>query len=139
MSTEKRQYVRAQVGYPVLVESSQGFVVGKVIDISPGGAFICCQLPSEPEEILKMTIRFSPMSPPLNATGKVIRSNVYCLDDETMGHGMSVLFTKISDGDKRFISSLISGHLRSGSERGTFKRGPVPPIVGATIWLPLAD
>ena len=130
MSTEKRKYDRAQVGYPVLVKSSQGLVVGKVIDISPGGAFICCQRPSEPEEVLKLTIRFSPMSPPLNATGKVIRSNVYCLDDETMCHGMSVRFTKISDGDKRFISSLISGYLKSGSESGTFERGPTPTMLG---------
>lgn len=108
MNAEKRQYVRAQVGYPVMVKSSQGLMLGQITDISPGGAFICCQEPSEPGEILKMTIRVSPMSPPLKAKGKVIRSHIYCLDDETMCHGMSVRFTKISDDDRRLISSLIS-------------------------------
>jgi hypothetical protein len=83
-------------------------MVGQVRDISLGGAFICCQVPSEPGKVLKLTIRFSPMSPPLKVKGKVIRSNVYCLDDETMCHGMSVRFTKVSDNDRRFISSLTS-------------------------------
>jgi hypothetical protein len=46
---------------------------------------------------------------------------------------MSVRFTKISDDDRRFISSLISGYLKSESERGTFEKGPAPDMVGATI------
>ena len=133
MNAEKRNYVRAEVGYPVMVKSSRGLMVGQVKDISPGGAFICCQWPSEPGTVLKMTIRFSPMSPPLKAKGKVIRSHIYCLDDETRCHGMSVGFTKISDDDRRFISSLISGYLKSKSERGTFKKRPVPKTVRATI------
>jgi hypothetical protein len=133
MNIEKRQYVRSQVGYPVLVKSSQGLMVGQVKDISLGGAFICCQGPLEPGEVLKMTIMVSPMSPPLNAKGKVIRSNVYCFDDETVCHGMSVSFTKISDDDRRFISSLISGYLKFEFERGTFEKGPVPNMVRATI------
>ena len=133
MDVEKRQYVRAQVGYTIMVKSSQGLMVGQVKDISPGGAFICCQWPSEPGKVLKMTIMVSPMSPPLKAKGKVIRSKVYCLDDETVCHGMSVRFTKISDNDRRFISSRISGYLKSESERGTFEKGPVPNMVRATI------
>jgi c-di-GMP-binding flagellar brake protein YcgR len=133
MNIEKRQYVRAQVGYPVMVKSSQGLMVGQVKDISPGGAFICCQWPSEPGKVLEMTIRVSPMSPPLKAKGKVMRSRIYCLDEETRCHGMSVRFTKISDDDRRFISSLISGYLKSESERGTFEKGPAPDMVGATI------
>ena len=115
MNIENRQYIRAQVGYPVMVKSSQGLMVGQVKDISAGGAFICCQWPSEPGKVLEMTIRFSPMSPPLKAKGEVIRSHIYCLDDETRCHGMSVRFTKISDDDRRFISSLISGYLKSES------------------------
>ena len=110
MSIDKRQYVRAQVGYPVLVKSSRGFMVGQVRDISLGGAFICCQVPSEPGKV-------SPMSPPLKIKGKVIRSNVHCLDDETMCHGMSVRFTRISDDDRRFISSLTSRYHKSGLSR----------------------
>ena len=117
MSIDKRQYVRAQVGYPVLVKSSRGFMVGQVRDISLGGAFICCQVPSEPGKVLKLTIRFSPMSSPLKVKGKVIRSNVYCLDDETMCHGMSVRFTRISDDDRRFILSLTSRYHKSGLSR----------------------
>ena len=113
MNKEKRQYVRVQVGYPVLVKSSRGLLLGQITDISPGGAFICCQETSEPGEILKMTIRVSPVSPPLKARGKVIRSHIYCLDDETMCHGMGVRFTKISADDRRVISSLISGYLKS--------------------------
>ena len=117
MSIDKRQYVRAQVGYPVLVKSSLGFMVGQVRDISLGGAFICCQMPSESGKVLKLTIRFSPISPPLKVKGKVIRSNIYCLDDETKCHGMSVRFTEISDDDRRFISSLTSRYLKSGLSR----------------------
>ena len=92
-------------------------MVGQVRDISLGGAFICCQVPSEPGKVLKLTIRFSPMSSPLKIEGTVIRSNVYCLDDETMCHGMRVRFTGISDDDRRFISSLTSRYLKSGLSR----------------------
>ncbi|UCG12409.1 MAG: PilZ domain-containing protein [Deltaproteobacteria bacterium] len=98
-------------------------MLGQVKDFSPGGAFICCQMQSEPGRALKMTIRVSPLSPPLEAKGKVTRSNIYCVDDETMCHGMSVRFTRISDDDRRFISSLISGYLNSESKEKTFPEG----------------
>jgi hypothetical protein len=113
INIEKGLYVTAQVGYPVMVKSSQGLMVGQAKDISPGEAFICCQWPSEPGKVLDMTIKVSPMGPPLKAKGKVIRSRIYCLDNETRCHGMTVRFTKIPDDDRRFISSLISGYLKS--------------------------
>jgi hypothetical protein len=133
MNMEKRQYVRAQVEYPVMVKSSQVLMLGQAKDISPGGAFICCQWPSEPGKVLEMTIRVSPLGPPLKAKGKVIRSRIYCLDDETRCHGISVRFTKISDDDRRCISSLISGYLKSESGRGTFETVPAPNMVRAAI------
>lgn len=123
MIREKRQYTRAQVGYPVLLKNSQGLMVGRVTDISPGGAFICCQEPLDAEEVITLTIRISPMSPPLKVKGEVIRSNIYCLEDETMCHGLSVRFTKISDNDRRVISSLISAMSNENQREEPTKQG----------------
>ena len=90
MRTERRRYPRVQVGYAVLVKSSRGLMVGQAKDISPGGAFLCCQLPLEPDEVISMTIKVSPLSRPVKATAKVIQSNIYCLDDENMCSGIGV-------------------------------------------------
>ena len=106
MVREKRQHDRVRVGFPVMVRTASGTMVGQIKDISPGGAFLCVQESLNPEETLKMTIRFSRLRPPLKATGKVIKSHIYCLDDETMCHGMSVRFIKISDKDRKFLSAL---------------------------------
>ncbi len=106
MKREKRKYTRAQVGYPVLLKSSQGLMIGQIKDISAGGAFICCQEPLQSDEVLRITVRFSPLSPPLKAKAAVLRSTTFCLDDETLCYGMSVQFIKISNTARKIISSL---------------------------------
>ena len=113
MRREKGQYARVQVGYPVMVKSSRGIMVGQVKEIGPSGVFLCCQWFLEPQEVIKMTIKFSPLSRPVKATGEVIQSNIYCLDDENKCHGIGVQFTKISDKDRRLIATRISESLKS--------------------------
>jgi hypothetical protein len=90
-----------------MVKTDQGIMVGQIIDISLGGAFICCREPIAVEEVLEITFRVSPQGPHVKATGEVVRSNVHCLDGETVCHGMGVQFTELSHEGRQFISDLL--------------------------------
>jgi hypothetical protein len=107
MKRERRQCARVLLGCPVMVKSDQGTMVGQIIDISLGGAFICCKEPLEVKEVLEINFRASPQGPPVKATGEVLRSNVHCLDSETVCHGMGVQFTELSHEGRQIISDLV--------------------------------
>ena len=90
-----------------MVKTDQGIMVGQIIDISLGGVFICCRKPLEVEEVLEIDFRVSPQGPHVKATGEVVRSNVHCLDGETVCHGMGVQFTELSHEGRQIISDLV--------------------------------
>lgn len=107
MKRERRQCTRVLLGCSVMVKTDQGIMIGQIIDISLGGAFICCRKPLEVEEVLEIDFWVSPQGPHVKATGEVVRSNVHCLDGETVCHGMGVQFTELSHEDRQFISDLV--------------------------------
>ena len=107
MKRERRQCTRVLLGCSVMVKTDQEIMVGQIIDISLGGAFICCREPLEVEEVLEINFRVSPQGPHVKATGEVVRSNVHCLDGETVCHGMGVQFTELSHEGRQFISDLV--------------------------------
>ena len=104
---ERRQCSRVLLGCPVMVTSTQGIMMGQIIDISLGGAFICCKKPLDVEEILELQFRISPASPSLTARGEVVRSNVHCLDCEIKCHGMGVQFIDLSTESRLAINGVV--------------------------------
>lgn len=104
---ERRQCSRVLLGCPVMVTSTQGITMGQIIDISLGGAFICCKKPLKVKEILELQFRISPVSPSLTARGEVVRSNVHCLDCEIKCHGMGVQFIDLSPESRLAINGVV--------------------------------
>ena len=119
MQEERRRHPRVKLRWPVKLGISKGQLSefwavtvdlnGRIEDISASGAFICCEEPLGLNEKFNVVLN-DDLEPdrklPVNA--KVIRSNVHCLDDEIMSHGMGVVFTNLTAEDQQFISDLVS-------------------------------
>lgn len=111
---ERRQYPRAIAHWPVTLETAQGVVTGIAMDISAGGAFICCREPLGVTERSLVAFHNVPLlDHSLSVEVEVIRSNIYCMDDELLSHGIGVQFSEITDEDRRFIINLVSEHLEA--------------------------
>jgi c-di-GMP-binding flagellar brake protein YcgR len=106
-SIERRRCSRVLLGCPVMVTSSLGIMMGQIIDISLGGAFICCKKPLSLKEILELQFRISPASPTLTLRGEVVRTDVHCLANEIRCHGMGVQFNEISPDNRRVIQGFV--------------------------------
>ena len=108
MKTERRQYPRAKVKWPVMVETAERFIYGEAVDISANGAFICCQKPLElNEKFCIATIEVPPSNRHLPARAKVIRADICGVDDDPLSHGIAVRFTDISVEDREEIFALV--------------------------------
>jgi len=53
-----------------------------------------------------------PLKRRLAVDAEVVQSDIYCLDDETMFHGMGVRFTRISRRDRMLLTALVEKQLR---------------------------
>jgi hypothetical protein len=109
--SEKQRSPRADINWPVIIETAQNRINGKILNLSAVGAFICCEEAVEPDEIFAMAINIVPLNRHIVLSAKVIRSHFYCLDDEVMSHGMAVEFSRISDEDRELISKLVAAEL----------------------------
>jgi uncharacterized protein (TIGR02266 family) len=122
-TTEKRQYPRAVVACPVIVERDLGlFMNGKIRDISPGGAFITCREPLQPDEAFQIEFNDAHLEQLMKATAEVIWSNVSVSDENVESRGMGVRFTEISHEAKTVISSLVSNSPNAAHQEETFKK-----------------
>ena len=114
MGNGKRQYPRVSVPWGVLIETSDGFIEGKIKNISADGAFIWCQEALEVDDKLCMAFVNIPMLKiHLPVCAQVIRSENGRLGSETNHHGIGVQFTKMSTADRQFISNTISEHVKA--------------------------
>jgi hypothetical protein len=92
---------------------AQEHVIGETKDISAGGAFIGSSKRLRTNERLSMMIVDTPpLERSLAVDAEVVQSDIYCLDDETMFHGMGVRFTRISHRDRMLLTALIEKQLR---------------------------
>lgn len=109
MEREKRQYPRARLNWPVSIHIDEEAFERATVNISPNGASICGLSPLELHEVVGLTV----LSPdrPIKSKARVVwsRSKVPQGAGEDMPRGMGVEFIKISDEDRVFISSFISG------------------------------
>lgn len=120
---DTRRYPRAKVTWPVTIAVSKGFLrawrvkqrlSGRIQNISAGGALICCEETVNRNQELFLDIpEIAVLNRPVSAIAKVIRPDLYCLDDETIPHGIGVRFTKIADADRNLISTVVSDYLGS--------------------------
>jgi c-di-GMP-binding flagellar brake protein YcgR len=84
------------------------------MDISAGGAFICCQKSMRQAAEVHMSFFDVPLlKRPLPVRARVVRSNIHCAEDALRPHGAGVRFTEISAEDQKLISTLVSDRLES--------------------------
>ena len=111
---EQRQHRRVRVSFPALIrKDAQLFMSGRMKDISLGGAFICCWEPLEPKRVFTMNTIGFPQNSPTRITAEVVWSNLSDFSSKPSYRGMGVQFIDISDVERRLISSLVSGQLKT--------------------------
>jgi len=88
-------------------------MIGETKDISAGGAFIGSSKRLRTNERLSLVIVDTPpLECSLAVDAEVVQSDIYCLDDETMFHGIGVRFTRISHRDQMLLTALVEKQLR---------------------------
>lgn len=111
MAVERRRHPRISVSWPTIIRTRQGFIDAQSRDISEGGAFI------EHAEDLDLGDDFQIVFQPsedkyiLATCEKAWCGNINVDGKETYS-GMGVRFVKISVNDRKFLSTLVSDHLK---------------------------
>jgi uncharacterized protein (TIGR02266 family) len=106
MEEHTRQHRRAKVSLPVTIKTEEETLERITYNISPDGAFIRGQSPLELHEVIDMTI--SGPDRRITIKARVVWSSTQVPPEQDMPRGMGVEFIKISDEDRKFISSFIS-------------------------------
>jgi uncharacterized Zn finger protein (UPF0148 family) len=110
---EQRKYPRVRINLPLRLSVAREDVIGETKDICAGGAFIGSSKRLRTNERLSMVIVDAPpLERSLAVDAEVVQSDIYCLDDETMFHGMGVRFTRISHRDRMLLTALVEKQLR---------------------------
>lgn len=99
--TERRDYPRVEIRWPVIIESEQGTIEAKLRNLGIGGAYIHCDQTPHPGELVSLEIR-PPDTSALKITAEVIWTG------KVLALGMGVRFVEISDQDCQFISEIVS-------------------------------
>jgi hypothetical protein len=103
---EKRKYPRADVNWPVSIETAYGFIRAEIKNISLGGAFICCKEPLELLKVFRMTM-IGPENEPVLATAQVAWSNANMPEGKVVNRGMGVRFIDMSDRHIQLVKQLF--------------------------------
>jgi hypothetical protein len=105
----------------VVILTTRGALAAETRNISPHGAYIVCERPLPPKEELRLYVMF-PNRRYLDILAEVTWSYPYGSLEDATPCGMGVRFTRISDADREFISSLASGYLRAESAKESFMK-----------------
>ena len=106
---EQRKHPRVDVSWSVIMLTPQGDMVGKIENVSYGGAYVSCSTMLSKNDLFTMSIQ-APNREPLNVGAKVARIDIpLSPDTEQVPIGLGVRFTHISKKDLQFISDVVSG------------------------------
>jgi hypothetical protein len=106
MEEHTRQHLRVKVSLPVTINTGEETLERVTYNISPDGAFIRGLSPLELHEVIDMII--SAPDRRIAVKARVVWSSTQVPPEQDMPRGMGAEFIKISDEDRKFISSLIS-------------------------------
>ncbi len=105
--TEKRQYPRIPVRWPITIISKTGSIEGESRNITVAGVFVHCLEKLEKNEEYQMIIKI-PEKESLLLNGRVVWSNFENMDFNASYVGMGFCFIKISKEDRGVLSEVIS-------------------------------
>ena len=103
---------RAQVRWPVAIDTTEGSVDGVIVNINKSGAFIRCHKPLRLKQTCRLTIE-SPDHPILDVAAEVVWTNIYGPDDRLTPRGMGVLFTGGTEDYLMFLRDLVSEQIKA--------------------------
>ena len=113
MSNEKRDYPRAKIKWPAVIETDRGTMNGVTSNVTPNGVFIHCQKPLRLNEVFELTISIPNSDQNLKAKAEVTWSNRWGPDDDVSPRGMGVRFVRISSEARKFIARAALSDLKS--------------------------
>ena len=103
---EKREHPRANINWPVSMETVSGTIDAEVKNISISGAFICCKNPLPLKEVFNLTM-IGPDNEPVKATAQVVWSNTNVPEDKVINRGMGIRFIKMSDRHIQLVKQIF--------------------------------
>ena len=103
---EKRKHPRADVNWPVSIETAYGIIAAEIKNISLGGAFICCKKPLQLRKVFRMTM-IGPENERVLATAQVAWSNANMPEEMVVNRGMGVRFINMSERHIRLVSQIF--------------------------------
>ena len=107
MRAERRKCARANMSWPVVMETDERFVYGNMLNVSTLGAFIRSRRPLGILEAARMAIVDANLQGgSIVLEARVMWSRVSGPDNELTPHGMGVQFTNIPAECRKAISTL---------------------------------
>ena len=109
----KNYYPKAEIRWPVIVETDGSSIDGVTYKVNPNEVFVRCSDPPELNEVCDITIIVSHLDRILKVIGEVVLSNKYGPDDDISPRGMVVRFLKISSEDRQVIAKEVLQGLKA--------------------------
>jgi hypothetical protein len=106
LGEEMRIHPRADINWPVSLETSDGTIVAELRNISLGGAFICCQKPLPMGQVFCMSM-LGPDNTPMTATAVVVWSNANLPNEKVIYRGMGVRFINMSERHIELMRQIL--------------------------------
>jgi Tfp pilus assembly protein PilZ len=105
----KRQYPRIEIALPVIIETTNGFLEGRVTNISAGGAFITCgNSLSIGQRIYMAIVNIPELGRHLPVEAELMWKNNCGSNSGELSNGLGLKFTKIGEMDQDAILKLVS-------------------------------
>ncbi|MEJ2366033.1 MAG: PilZ domain-containing protein [Deltaproteobacteria bacterium] len=127
MLPETKSTSRAQVKWPVTMNTDEGTADGVITNINNNGAFIRCRRPLRLTETCKLTIVSSDRQIE-DVLAEVVWTNIYGPDDDLTPRGMGVRFTGLPEAE-------LSSFTRLGKKRTGEFSTPLSFLVSSQLCL----
>jgi uncharacterized protein (TIGR02266 family) len=107
--SEEDRRPRADLKWPVIVQTAEGSMEGMMENASSTGLFIACTSPLRAKTRCELTIEVPIEGQRLRATAEVVWSRP---GSPSIPAGMGVRFLKISGTDRKTISNAVIHHVK---------------------------
>ena len=106
MKQGKREYSRVEVSWPVIMLTSKKSIIGKINNISVGGALISCQELPSPEETLELQIEITDLFY-VSASVENVRVDVDDSHSDSVAYELAVRFTEMTEDERGLLYNAI--------------------------------
>ena len=104
---ERREYSRTKVDWPVSLHTALGIIMGKVKNISLGGALIQTRQLPNLDEPFEIRIDVPEYALPILTTVERVRLTVYDIDDPSPTYDLAVQFLELLEHDERSLCNVL--------------------------------